>query len=190
MPHVRWLIIGLVFLATVINYLDRLTISVLAPVITKELQPVESRIRAGRRVVPGGLHDQPGALGPALRSHRLEARLHGVGHRLVLGGRRHRDGDARWARSVRAGSCSDSARRATGRARRRWWPNGSRCASAPSRWRSSTAARRSARSSRRRSSSGCSCATDGRRRSSSPRASASCGWCCGCSSTIRPIAIR
>ena len=36
--HVRWLIIGLVFLATVINYLDRLTISVLAPVITKELQ--------------------------------------------------------------------------------------------------------------------------------------------------------
>lgn len=38
MPHVRWLIIGLVFLATVINYLDRLTISVLAPVITKELQ--------------------------------------------------------------------------------------------------------------------------------------------------------
>jgi sugar phosphate permease len=37
MPHVRWFIIGLVFLATVINYLDRLTISVLAPVITKEL---------------------------------------------------------------------------------------------------------------------------------------------------------
>jgi ACS family hexuronate transporter-like MFS transporter len=37
MPHVRWLIIGLVFLATVINYLDRLTISVLAPVITRDL---------------------------------------------------------------------------------------------------------------------------------------------------------
>ena len=37
MPHVRWLIIGLVFLATVVNYLDRLTISVLAPVITKDL---------------------------------------------------------------------------------------------------------------------------------------------------------
>lgn len=34
----RWIIIGLVFLATVINYLDRLTIAVLAPVITKELQ--------------------------------------------------------------------------------------------------------------------------------------------------------
>jgi ACS family hexuronate transporter-like MFS transporter len=37
MSHLRWLIIGLVFLATVINYLDRLTISVLAPVITREL---------------------------------------------------------------------------------------------------------------------------------------------------------
>ena len=33
----RWLIIGLVFFITVINYIDRSTISVLAPVITKEL---------------------------------------------------------------------------------------------------------------------------------------------------------
>jgi MFS transporter, ACS family, hexuronate transporter len=33
----RWWIIGLVFLATLINYIDRLTISVLAPVITKDL---------------------------------------------------------------------------------------------------------------------------------------------------------
>ena len=33
----RWLIIGLVFLATLINYLDRLTVSVLAPQITKYL---------------------------------------------------------------------------------------------------------------------------------------------------------
>lgn len=33
----RWWIIGLVFFATLINYIDRLTISVLAPVITKEL---------------------------------------------------------------------------------------------------------------------------------------------------------
>jgi ACS family hexuronate transporter-like MFS transporter len=36
-PHLRWLIIGLVFLATLINYIDRLTISVLAPVITRDL---------------------------------------------------------------------------------------------------------------------------------------------------------
>jgi CPA1 family monovalent cation:H+ antiporter len=35
--RIRWVIIGLVFLATLINYIDRLTISVLAPVITKDL---------------------------------------------------------------------------------------------------------------------------------------------------------
>ncbi|MCU1266959.1 MAG: major facilitator superfamily 1 [Acidobacteria bacterium] len=33
----RWWIVGLVFLATLINYVDRLTISVLPPVITKDL---------------------------------------------------------------------------------------------------------------------------------------------------------
>src|SRR3954447_20991497 len=33
----RWWIVGLVFLATLINYIDRLTISVLAPTITKAL---------------------------------------------------------------------------------------------------------------------------------------------------------
>ena len=33
----RWWIVGLVFLATFINFLDRLTVSVLAPVITKDL---------------------------------------------------------------------------------------------------------------------------------------------------------
>src|SRR6185436_11774122 len=33
----RWWIVGLVFLATLINYIDRLTISVLAPIITKDL---------------------------------------------------------------------------------------------------------------------------------------------------------
>src|SRR4029079_992526 len=33
----RWWIVSLVFLATLINYIDRLTISVLAPVITRDL---------------------------------------------------------------------------------------------------------------------------------------------------------
>jgi ACS family hexuronate transporter-like MFS transporter len=33
----RWYIVSLVFLATLINYIDRLTLSVLAPVITKDL---------------------------------------------------------------------------------------------------------------------------------------------------------
>ena len=33
----RWVIVGLIFFATLINYIDRLTISVLAPAITKDL---------------------------------------------------------------------------------------------------------------------------------------------------------
>ncbi len=37
MSGLRWLIIGLVFFVTVINYIDRMTISVLAPVITSDL---------------------------------------------------------------------------------------------------------------------------------------------------------
>ena len=37
LPGLRWWIVGLVFLATLINYIDRLTISVLAPVITRDL---------------------------------------------------------------------------------------------------------------------------------------------------------
>lgn len=35
--NLRWLIIALIFFITVINYIDRMTISVLAPVITKDL---------------------------------------------------------------------------------------------------------------------------------------------------------
>ena len=37
-PGLRWIIIGMVFFATLINYIDRLTISVLAPLIVKDLQ--------------------------------------------------------------------------------------------------------------------------------------------------------
>lgn len=37
MSGLRWMVIGLIFFITVINYIDRMTISVLAPVITKDL---------------------------------------------------------------------------------------------------------------------------------------------------------
>lgn len=37
LPGLRWLIIALIFFATLINYIDRLTVSVLAPLITKDL---------------------------------------------------------------------------------------------------------------------------------------------------------
>jgi len=33
----RWLIVGMIFFATLINYIDRLTVSVLAPIITEDL---------------------------------------------------------------------------------------------------------------------------------------------------------
>jgi ACS family hexuronate transporter-like MFS transporter len=36
-PHLRWWIAGLLFFSTVINYIDRQTLSVLAPVITREM---------------------------------------------------------------------------------------------------------------------------------------------------------
>lgn len=37
-PNLRWWITGLIFLSTVINYIDRQTLSVLAPILTRELQ--------------------------------------------------------------------------------------------------------------------------------------------------------
>ena len=42
-PHLRWYIAAMLFAATVINYIDRQTLSIVAPVLTKELQisPVE-----------------------------------------------------------------------------------------------------------------------------------------------------
>ena len=36
-PYLRWIIVGLVFLASVLNYLDRQTLSILAPTIQKDL---------------------------------------------------------------------------------------------------------------------------------------------------------
>lgn len=42
-PHLRWWIAGLLFLSTVINYIDRQTLSVVSPILTKEfnLSPSE-----------------------------------------------------------------------------------------------------------------------------------------------------
>ncbi len=42
-PHLRWWIAALLFLSTVINYIDRQTLSVLSPVLTRELHlsPIE-----------------------------------------------------------------------------------------------------------------------------------------------------
>jgi MFS family permease len=42
-PHRRWWIAGLLFLSTVINYVDRQVLSIVAPVLTRELgvTPIE-----------------------------------------------------------------------------------------------------------------------------------------------------
>lgn len=40
-PHLRWIIAGLLFLSTVVNYLDRQLLSVLAPTLKAELQITE-----------------------------------------------------------------------------------------------------------------------------------------------------
>jgi len=37
-PHLRWWIIALVFCASVLNYVDRQALSILAPTIQKELK--------------------------------------------------------------------------------------------------------------------------------------------------------
>ena len=42
----RWGIVGLIFFATLINYIDRLTVSVLAPVITKDLNLTNTQFGA------------------------------------------------------------------------------------------------------------------------------------------------
>ncbi|NBT12079.1 MAG: MFS transporter [Planctomycetia bacterium] len=42
-PHLRWWIAGLLFLSTVINYVDRQTLSVLAPVLREELGITDSQ---------------------------------------------------------------------------------------------------------------------------------------------------
>src|SRR5690606_9361200 len=37
LPHLRWWIAGLLFLASILNYIDRQTLSILAPTIQQEL---------------------------------------------------------------------------------------------------------------------------------------------------------
>ena len=48
-PHLRWYICGLVFIATVINYLDRQVFSILAPQLQKEIG--WSELEYGRIVI-------------------------------------------------------------------------------------------------------------------------------------------
>ena len=87
-PRLRWLIISLIFLATVINYIDRQTVSVLKTVHQRRPRPVERRLRRHPEQLPAALRHQPDGVGPPLRPHRHAPRLRLLDRRLV--GRRHR----------------------------------------------------------------------------------------------------
>ena len=142
--------IGLVFLATVINYLDRQTLSVVAPVITEQFHM--SNVDYSRVVfafmlaytvmngVSGPMVDRLGTrLGYAvcIAWWSIAAMLHSLA--------RGRSASAYFV------SCWAWARRATGRPASKWLPSGSRQRSARSRRVSSTAALPSGPFLRRRS---------------------------------------
>src|ERR1039458_3079585 len=80
-PGLRWWIAGLIFLATIINFVNRLTISVLAPVITTELH-----LRASQVAGVDGPHFRAWAVQPGLLPLRA-----GAGRSGQLAGRRQSD---------------------------------------------------------------------------------------------------
>ncbi len=58
--HLRWYIGGLLFLSTVINYIDRQTLSVLAPYLKTEYQLDQLRLRAASSIAfRVALHHRP-----------------------------------------------------------------------------------------------------------------------------------
>ena len=79
----RWWIISLIFLATLINYIDRLTISVLAPVITRDLGLTNTEFGGILTWFLTRLHHQPGSFRKALRSSRHQTRLRLLDRTLV-----------------------------------------------------------------------------------------------------------
>ena len=149
----RWWIGGLLFLSTVINYLDRQTLSVLGPTLKTEfswsnqdfaLIIIAFRIAyAVMQTVSGRVLDRIGT--------RNGLTLSVLWYSSVAVLTSLRRGAAR--ASAASASCSARARPPTGRGPRRPCPSGSRAASGAGRWRSSTAGRRWARRWPRRSCS-------------------------------------
>ena len=149
----RWLMIGLVFLATVINYIDRQTVSVLKTSISQDLGLSNADYAAIQnsfllfygisQMVSGRLYDVIGT------------RLGFVFSIVVWSLAALAHATARTATASASGApCSDSAKPATGPAPPRWSASGFRSANARWAWASSTPARPSAARCRRRSSPG------------------------------------
>ena len=105
-PRLRWLMISLIFLATVINYIDRQTVSVLKTAISTDLGPVERRLRRDPEQLPAAVRHQPDGVGPPLRPDRHAPRLRLLDRRLV-----RRRGGARRSRAT-AGHVQAVPRRA------------------------------------------------------------------------------
>ena len=147
--NLRWYIGGLLFLSTVVNYIDRQTLSVLAPYLKTEYQLDQLRLRAADHRVPRRLRVRADGIGPCSRSGRHAARAE-ADRRVLLD---RRDADVAGGRAAQLRRLPLPARRSasrpTGRERPRPSPSGSRDARAAGRWRCSTAARRSAERSRR-----------------------------------------
>ena len=72
--HLRWYIGGLLFLSTVINYIDRQTLSVLAPILKDQFHLDEHRLRAGPHRVPRRLRGRADHRGRVSRPARARAR--------------------------------------------------------------------------------------------------------------------
>ena len=68
--HLRWYIGGLLFLSTVINYIDRQTLSVLAPTLKTEFQWTELGLRVGGHRLPRRVFVRADGQRPVARSRR------------------------------------------------------------------------------------------------------------------------
>jgi hypothetical protein len=110
--HLRWWIVGLLFLATVINYLSRQTLSVLQPVIQKEFDLTNTDYS---HIVFAFTHSYVHATNSAgSRPARHAAGM--TPSSPVVGASILRTGAGSARNSPSGGSYSEQARRATGRA--------------------------------------------------------------------------
>ena len=164
----RWVICGLLFLATTVNYIDRQVIGILKPTLQAAVWLERDRLRRHRLQLPAGLRDRLVAGGAADRSPRHAHRLSRCScwcgasppwrtPKRIATVRLWPWCSApsawcmrrRWPGSSRRGLRSASARPATFPRRSRRWPSGSRSKSARLPRASSTRAPTSARSWRR-----------------------------------------
>ena len=116
---VRWVIIGMICMLTVINYIDRQTLSVLAPTIREAFGMTNVSYSRVVTMFLLGYTLSQAAVGASARSHRHASRVHAVRRDLDNRLDAAFDRRDRVRSSARSGSCSASARRGTGRARRR-----------------------------------------------------------------------